>query len=43
MLQKDPTLIKQCGTNCGKCLEWIAQNKVPGTDKPIKIIKEKAL
>ena len=43
MLEKDPQLIKQCGTQCGKCLEWIAQNKLPGTNIPIKIIKDTAV
>lgn len=43
MLKEDPTLIKQCGTQCGKCLEWISQNKIPGTNIPIKIKKETAV
>ena len=38
MLQDDPELIKKLGSNCGKCLEWIKDNKYPGTD--IEIIKE---
>lgn len=36
MLQNNPQLIKECGTNCGKCLEWLAENKVPGTNQQLK-------
>lgn len=24
------------GNNCGKCLKWIEQGKIPGTDIPIR-------
>ena len=39
MLKDKPELIKVCGTKCGKCLEWIAQGKIPGTDITINNIK----
>ena len=37
MLKENPELQKKIGTNCGKCLAWLKQNRYPGTD--IKIIK----
>ena len=37
MLKENPELHKKIGSNCGKCLAWLKQNRYPGTD--IKIIK----
>lgn len=34
--RENPEARKLCGTGCGKCLEWIEQNLVPGT--PYKLI-----
>ena len=27
--------IARCGTQCGKCIQWIELGVYPGTDKPI--------
>ena len=34
-IARDPSLITSCGTNCGKCVPYIQQNLIPGTDTPI--------
>ena len=34
-IERDPSLITSCGTNCGKCVPYIQQNLIPGTDSPI--------
>jgi bacterioferritin-associated ferredoxin len=34
-IARDPSLITSCGTNCGKCVPYIQQNLIPGTDAPI--------
>lgn len=36
MLKENPELIKKIGSNCGKCLEWLKENKYPGTDIKIE-------
>ena len=36
--KEDPDARALCGTQCGKCLEWIEMNLIPGT--PHKIHKE---
>lgn len=36
--KNDPELRAKCGTNCGKCLEWIEENLIPGT--PHRIFTE---
>ncbi len=28
------------GSNCGKCLEWLEQNRYPGTDIPITELED---
>lgn len=30
--RENPEARQRCGTGCGKCLEWIEQNLIPGTD-----------
>ena len=36
MLAENPELLKKIGTNCGKCLQWLKENKYPGTDIKIQ-------
>ena len=31
-LNKNPELIHECGTKCGKCLDYIANGVYPGTN-----------
>jgi bacterioferritin-associated ferredoxin len=31
-LNKNPELIHECGTKCGKCLDYIAKGVYPGTN-----------
>lgn len=35
-LKENPELNKLIGTNCGRCLQWIKENKYPGTDIKIQ-------
>ncbi len=41
MLKENPELIKKIGSNCGKCLEWLKENKYPGTDIKIEDTDER--
>ena len=36
--KESPEARKVCGSGCGKCLEWIELNLVPGT--PYKLLEE---
>ena len=36
MLKDNPELVKQIGTDCGKCLQWLKENKYPGTNIKIQ-------
>ena len=40
MLKEDPRYITKCGTNCGKCIPYIEQNLIPGTEDAIYSEKE---
>jgi NAD(P)H-nitrite reductase large subunit len=35
MLKEDARYITKCGTNCGKCIPYIQQNLIPGTEDAI--------
>ena len=34
-IERDPTLITQCGTKCGKCIPYVQSNCYAGTDVEI--------
>ena len=36
MLEENPELMNKIGSNCGKCLQWLKQNKYPGTNIEIQ-------
>ena len=35
MLKEDARYITKCGTQCGKCIPYIQQNLIPGTEDAI--------